>query len=172
MSFSSLVPFMWQVLSFLIKTHQKRTLYVRLLGHPDPSGTMSGSGEEQEPREWNTFKQNCHSEQLRNSFFFCLFFFAIFQFLSDSDPSSEGEHRYWSAGAASGCEKRRTGGKHKDAIVQSFEVKPEAGPLKIRFCLRSFQLGERQRCSSDTFQTFRGTWYQNKTSTSCKLWSI
>lgn len=33
------------------------------------------------------------------------------QFLSDSDPPAEGEHRHGAAGSASGCQERRAGGK-------------------------------------------------------------
>lgn len=92
------------------RTRQNWTLCVRLLpGRPDPSATMSGSEDEQEPR--TSFKP---SEALRATVIKPndLHFFSSPQLFSDFDPPAEGEHRNRPAGPPSGCQERRTGGKH------------------------------------------------------------
>lgn len=92
------------------RTRQNWTLCVRLLpGRPDPSATMSGSEDEQEPR--TSFKPR---EALRATVIKPndLHFFSSPQLFSDFDPPAEGEHRNRPAGPPSGCQERRTGGKH------------------------------------------------------------
>ena len=42
--------------------------------------------------------------------------FISVQFLSDSDPPAEGEHWNGPAGAASGCQECRAGGKHDETL--------------------------------------------------------